>query len=36
LLASTLITPGAELWTMDNRLSAMAEKFGVMYCPRLH
>ncbi len=36
LLASTLITPGAELWTMDNRLSSMAEKFDVMYCPRLH
>ncbi len=36
LLASTLITPGAELWTMDNRLSSMAEKFGVMYFPRLH
>jgi predicted nucleic acid-binding protein len=36
LLASTLITPGAELWTIDKQLSSMAEKFGVMYCPRLH
>ena len=36
LLASTLITPGAELWTMDKRLSSLSEKFGVIYCPILH
>ena len=36
LLASTLITPGAELWTLDKRLSSLSEKFGVMYYPRLH
>ena len=29
LLASTLITPQAELWTLDKRLSALAERFGV-------
>ena len=36
LLASTLITPGAMLWTLDKRLSSLSEKFGVMYYPRLH
>lgn len=36
LLASTLITPGAELWTLDKRLSSLSEKFGVMYYPILH
>ncbi len=29
LLASTLITPGARLCTLDRRLAAMAERFGV-------
>lgn len=36
LLASTLMTPGVELWTLDRRLSAMAERFGVMYRPAPH
>ncbi|SOY64212.1 putative toxin of a toxin/antitoxin system, PIN domain [Cupriavidus taiwanensis] len=36
LLASTLITPGARLWTLDQRLSALALRFGVGYRPRLH
>ena len=31
LLASTLMTPGAELWTLDQRLAALAKKFGVLY-----
>jgi len=31
LLASTLITPGAKLWTLDKRLTALAERFGVAY-----
>lgn len=31
LLASTLITPQAELWTLDKRLAALAERFGVMH-----
>ena len=36
LLASTLITPGSELWTLDRQLSSLSERFGVMYCPRFH
>lgn len=31
LLASTLITPGAKLWTLDQRLADLAERFGVGY-----
>lgn len=31
LLASTLITPGVELWTLDQRLSALAQRFGVAH-----
>ncbi len=33
LLASTLMTPGAVLWTRDERLSEIAQRFGVMYLP---
>ncbi len=29
LLASTLITLGASLWTLDKRLHVLAERFGV-------
>ena len=36
LLASTLITPGVELWTLDKRLSALAERFGVLHRPPVH
>ncbi len=36
LLASTLMTPGIELWTLDKRLNALAERFGVMHRPDLH
>lgn len=36
LLASTLITPGAELWTLDKRLAALSERFGVMHQSILH
>lgn len=36
LLASTLITPNAELWTLDKRLSALSSQFGVMHRPQLH
>lgn len=36
LLASTLITPNAELWTLDKRLSALSAQFGVMHQPQLH
>lgn len=36
LLASTLITPGVELWTLDRRLAELAERFGVMHQAALH
>ncbi|NWD52486.1 VapC toxin family PIN domain ribonuclease [Pseudomonas gingeri] len=36
LLASTLMTPEAELWAMDRRLCALAERFGVMHRPAVH
>ena len=36
LLASTLMTPGGALWTLDKRLGTLAERFGVMHQPRLH
>ena len=36
LLASTLMTPGSELWTLDKRLSALAQRFGVEHQPVLH
>jgi predicted nucleic acid-binding protein len=36
LLASTLITPGAQLWTFDKRLADLAGRFGVAHTPMLH
>lgn len=36
LLASTLLTPGGRLWTMDTRLARLAERFDVQYQPALH
>jgi len=36
LLASTLLSPGTELWTLDKRLCAMAQRFGVMHKPLAH
>lgn len=36
LLASTLMTPGAELWTQDKRLVSLAERFGVLHRPSVH
>lgn len=36
LLASTLITPGTKLWTLDKRLADLARRFGVAYRPTLH
>ena len=36
LLASALMTPGVELWTLDKRLSLLSERFGVMHRPALH
>ncbi len=31
LLASTLVTPGAKLWTLDRRLAELAGRFGVAH-----
>ena len=36
LLASTLLTQGARLWTFDKRLAALAQRFGVSYGPGHH
>jgi predicted nucleic acid-binding protein len=36
LLASTLITPGATLWTLDKRLVDLAGRFGVVHNPAMH
>jgi len=36
LLASTLITPAAALWTMDKRLAGLAQRFGVAHKPVMH
>jgi predicted nucleic acid-binding protein len=36
LLASTLISPGVELWTFDKRLDALAQRFAVAHAPRWH
>lgn len=31
LLASTRLTPGTQLWTLDKRLAGLAERFGVAF-----
>ena len=36
VLASTLMTAGVELWTLDKRLGLLAQRFGVMHQPTLH
>ena len=36
LLASTLLTPNAKLWTLDKRLAGLADRFGVLYSPLIH
>mgnify|MGYP003577735886 FL=1 len=36
LIASTLITPNARLWTKDRRLLELSERYGVAYQPRAH
>lgn len=33
LLASVLMTPDTGLWTLDKRLAALADRFGVRYYP---
>ena len=35
LVASTLLTPGARLWTHDRPLQALAERLGVAFRPDL-
>jgi len=36
LLASTLITPSTELWTLDKPLADLARRFGVAHRSPLH
>lgn len=36
LLASTLMTPGAVLWTLDRRLGDLAQRFAVAHRPVGH
>jgi len=36
LLASTLITPAAALWTLDKHLADLAHRFGVAHNPAMH
>ena len=36
LLASTLITPGALLWTLEKRLAGLAARFGAAFFPLVH
>jgi predicted nucleic acid-binding protein len=36
LLASTLTTPGAVLWTLEKRLAQLARRFGVAFVPQVH
>jgi len=33
LLASALLTPGAQLWTLDKRLANLAHRFGIAFVP---
>ena len=33
LLASTLLTPGATLWTLDKQLASLADRFSIAYRP---
>ncbi|WP_086381123.1 type II toxin-antitoxin system VapC family toxin [Caballeronia sordidicola] len=36
LLASTLMTPGASLWTSDKRLAELAGELGIAYVRDIH
>ena len=36
LLASTLLTTDAQLWTLDKKLEALAKKLKICYRPSLH
>lgn len=35
LLASTLMTPGARLWTLDKRLATLGARFDIVYQPTI-
>lgn len=35
LLASTLITPGVRLWSLDRRLTQLAQRFDIAFRPAL-
>ncbi|QJE00471.1 PIN domain nuclease [Massilia forsythiae] len=35
LLASTLLTPGSRLWSLDRRLAELAQRFDVVFRPAL-
>ena len=36
LLASTLITQSAQLWTLDRRLASLSERFGACFASHMH
>ena len=36
LLASTLMTPGASIWTLDKRLDQLAGELGIAYMHDIH
>lgn len=36
LLASTMLTPGCALWTLDKRLAALAARFGIAHRLQRH
>jgi predicted nucleic acid-binding protein len=36
LLGSVMITSGAQLWTLDRRLTELAVRFGVSFQPAMH
>ena len=36
LLASTMITPHAKIWTQDKKLETLAKKLGISFNPNLH
>jgi predicted nucleic acid-binding protein len=36
LLSSVLITPSAQLWTIDQRLHKLAQRMGVAFASSLH
>jgi len=35
LLASTLLTPGSRLWSLDRRLAPLAQRFDIAFLPAL-